>query len=89
MAISKEFKQSLVQQFGGDKKNTGSIASQIAILTAEINAITNHVKVHKKDNSGKLGLYKKVSQRRRLLDYLKENDIESYRKLVKELNLRG
>lgn len=89
MAISKEFKKSLISQFGSNAKNTGSVASQVAILTAEINAITNHVKLHAKDFSSKRGLYKKVQQRRRLLDYLQRNDIEQYRKLVKELELRN
>ena len=89
MAISKDFKKNLIKQYGGNEKNTGSVASQVAILTEEINAITNHVKAHHKDNSSKLGLYKKVQQRRRLLDYLKERDIEQYRKLIKELDLRS
>ncbi len=89
MAISKDFKASLVKQYGGKASNTGSIASQVAILTAEINAITNHVKVHKKDFSSKLGLYKKVQKRRRLLKYLMKNDIEQYRKLIKDLQIRG
>lgn len=89
MAISKDFKASLVKQYGGKANNTGSISSQIAILTAEINAITNHMKVHNKDYSSKLGLYKKVQKRRKLLNYLMKNDIEQYRKLIKDLQIRG
>lgn len=89
MAISKDFKASLVKTYGGKATNTGSIPSQVAILTAEINAITNHVKVHQKDHSSKLGLYKKVQKRRRLLNYLMKNDITTYRKLIKDLDIRG
>ncbi|AIV03778.1 30S ribosomal protein S15 [Candidatus Malacoplasma girerdii] len=89
MAISKDFKISLITQYGGKKENTGSIGTQIVILTAEINAITNHVKTHKKDFSSKRGLYIKVQKRRKLLAYLNKNDIELYRKLIQELDLRG
>ncbi len=89
MSISREFKKQLITQYGGNEKNTGSIASQIAILTAEINAITLHIKSNHKDYSSKRGLYTKVQQRRKLLNYLIKNDIEQYRKLIKELNLRN
>jgi small subunit ribosomal protein S15 len=89
MAISKEFKKQLVTEFGGDIKNTGSTEVQIAILTAEINTITDHVKNNKKDFSTKRGLFKKVSQRRSLLKYLERTDIKRYRELVKKLNLRN
>ncbi len=89
MAISKEFKSQLIKQYGGNNKNTGSISTQVAILTAEINAITLHVNANHKDYSSKRGLYKKVQQRRRLLNYLMKNNIESYRSLIKELGLRN
>ena len=89
MAISKEFKAQLVKQYGGNSKNTGSVATQVAILTAEINSITLHVNTNHKDHSSKRGLYKKVQQRRRLLNYLMKNDIEAYRSLIKELGLRN
>ena len=79
----------LIKQYGGNNKNTGSIATQVAILTAEINAITLHVNANHKDYSSKRGLYKKVQQRRRLLNYLMKNNIESYRSLIKELGLRN
>jgi small subunit ribosomal protein S15 len=88
MAISKAFKQQLVKEFGGSEKNTGSVEVQIAILTAEINAITAHVSTNKKDFSTKRGLFKKVSQRRSLLNYLERTDIEKYRALVKKLEIR-
>lgn len=89
MSISKEFKAQLVKQYGGNSKNTGSVATQVAILTAEINSITLHVNANHKDYSSKRGLYKKVQQRRHLLNYLMKSDIESYHKLVKELGLRN
>jgi len=89
MSISKEFKAQLINQYGISKKNTGSIAAQIAILTAEINAITLHVNANHKDYSSKRGLYKKVQQRRRLLKYLMDKDIEQYRSLIKDLGLRN
>ncbi|MDR0739511.1 MAG: 30S ribosomal protein S15 [Mycoplasmataceae bacterium] len=88
MAISKAFKQSLIKEFGESEKNTGSVEVQIAILTAEINAITAHVSTNKKDFSTKRGLFKKVSQRRSLLNYLERTDIEKYRALVKKLEIR-
>jgi small subunit ribosomal protein S15 len=88
MGISKAFKQQLVQEFSGSDKNTGSVEVQIAILTAEINAITNHVSGNKKDFSSKRGLFKKVSQRRSLLNYLERKDIEKYRALIKKLDIR-
>ena len=89
MAISKEFKAQLVKQYGGNSKNTGSVATQVAILTAEINSITLHVNANHKKKKKKRGLYKKVQQRRHLLNYLMKSDIESYHKIVKELGLRN
>jgi small subunit ribosomal protein S15 len=75
MAITKDYKTKLVSEFGGNNTNTGSTEVQVAILTAEINAITNHMSSNKKDFSSKRGLHKKVSQRKNLLDYLKNSDI--------------
>jgi small subunit ribosomal protein S15 len=89
MAISKAFKANLIKEYGGNEKNTGAVAAQVAILTAEINAITIHIKTNQKDFSTKRGLFKKVSQRRSLLNYLKNTDIEKYRELVKKLDLRN
>ncbi|MDR1991429.1 MAG: 30S ribosomal protein S15 [Mycoplasmataceae bacterium] len=88
MSISKAFKQQLIKEFGTSEKNTGSTEVQIAILTAEINAITAHANNNKKDFSSKRGLFKKVSQRRAFLDYLQKKDIEKYRALVKKLEIR-
>ena len=88
MALTKERKQELIKKFGKDENDTGSIEVQIAILTDEINTLTEHFKVHPKDNHSKRGLLHKVGQRRSLLNYLIEHDVTRYRKIVKELGLR-
>ncbi|MGL4951306.1 MAG: 30S ribosomal protein S15 [Mycoplasma sp.] len=89
MAVSKKTKAELVKQFGGSEQNTGKTEVQIAILTAEIKNLTEHMIINKKDKHSKRGLYMKVSKRKSLLTYLQNNDIEAYRKLIKELGLRG
>lgn len=88
MALTKEEKATLVKEFAGDNKNTGSTEVQIAILTKEINQLTEHLKEHKHDYHSKRGLLKKVGKRRSLLDYLKENDVITYRNLIEKLKLR-
>ena len=88
MAISKERKAELVKKFGKTETDTGSTKVQIAILTDEINDLTEHLKVHTHDYHSKRGLLMKVGKRRSLLDYLKTNDVVSYRELIKELNIR-
>ncbi|MCI6847955.1 MAG: 30S ribosomal protein S15 [Erysipelotrichaceae bacterium] len=88
MAVTKETKAELVKKFGENEKDTGSTKVQIAILTEEINDLTEHLKVHKHDYHSKRGLLMKVGKRRSLLDYLKKNDVVSYRELIKELNIR-
>ena len=88
MAVSKEKKAELVKAFGKDAKDTGSSKVQIAILTEEINDLTEHLKVHKHDFHSKRGLLMKVGKRRSLLDYLKRTDVVSYRELIKKLNIR-
>jgi small subunit ribosomal protein S15 len=89
MAITKAYKEQLIKEFGGSEKNTGLTEVQVAILTAEINAISNHANTNQKDFSSKRGLHKKVSQRRNLLNYLMKHDIERYRALLKKLGLRN
>lgn len=89
MAISKELKAKLVKEYGGSETNTGKVDVQIAILSAEIDSLTVHLKNNHKDNSSKRGLYKKVSQRKSLLTYLKNRDINQYRELIKKINIRG
>ena len=88
MAISKERKAELVKQFGKNEKDCGSAEVQIAILTEEINNLTEHLKVHIHDFHSKRGLQMMVGKRRSLLDYLKENDVVSYRKTIEELGIR-
>ena len=88
MALTKERKAELVKKFGKDANDTGSIEVQIAILTEEINTLTEHFKVHKQDNHSKRGLLHKVGQRISLLNYLIQHDVTRYRKIVKDLGLR-
>ncbi len=86
--LSKEQKREIILKYGGSEKNTGIPEVQIAILTARINELTKHFEEHKKDNHSRTGLIKMVGKRRRLLRYLQNKDIERYRKIVEELNLR-
>ena len=88
MAISKERKAELVKQFGKNEKDTGATEVQIAILTEEINNLTEHLKNHIHDFHSKRGLLMKVGKRRNLLAYLKKTDINRYRELIKSLGLR-
>ena len=88
MALNKERKAELVKKFGKNETDTGSIEVQIAILTDEINSLTEHFKTHKKDHHSKRGLLKKVGQRKSLLNYLIKHDVTRYRKIVKDLGLR-
>ena len=88
MAITKERKAELVKEFGKDVKNTGATEVQIAILTDEINNLTEHLKENKHDYHSKRGLLMKVGKRRSLLDYLKRTNVVSYREVIKKLNLR-
>lgn len=88
MALTKEKKAELVKQFGKNEQDTGSIEVQIAILTEEINTLTEHLKEHTHDHHSRRGLLKKVGQRRSLLNYLLKNDVPKYREVIKALNLR-
>lgn len=88
MSITKEKKQEIIENYGGTGENTGSTEAQIAILTARINDLTEHLSENKLDHSSRRGLLKMVGKRRRLLNYLKENDIIKYRELIKNLGIR-
>lgn len=88
MALTKEKKQQIIEEYRRDEKDTGSCEVQIAILTSEINDLTEHLKVHKHDYHSNRGLLMKVGKRRKLLAYLKENDVVSYRNVISKLNLR-
>ena len=89
MPIAKEEKQEIVKKFGNNDLDTGSPEVQIAILTHRIRELTDHVKVHKKDNHTRRGLVQLVSKRKRLLKYLVRKNVDSYVNLVKELGIRG
>jgi small subunit ribosomal protein S15 len=86
--VTKEKKASIVLEFGGNAKNTGSIDAQIALLTEEINEISKHLQANKKDFSTHRGLMRKVGQRKRLLSYLNKHNITGYRALLERLGLR-
>ncbi|MBN2214698.1 MAG: 30S ribosomal protein S15 [Bacteroidales bacterium] len=88
MYLTSEKKLELFKKHGKTEKNTGSAESQIALFTYRINHLTQHLKSNKKDFSTQLALLKLVGKRRRLLDYLKERDIQRYRDIISKLNLR-
>ena len=88
MALTKEVKQNIIKEFARDEKDTGSPEVQIAILTKEIEALTEHLKNNKQDKHSKRGLLMKVGKRRRLLDYLVKTDVKRYRAVVSKLGLR-
>ena len=88
MALSKERKAEIVSKYGKTATDTGSAEVQIAVLTEEINALTDHLKEHKHDFHSRRGLLKKVGQRRSLLNYLVKTDVTRYREIVKSLGLR-
>jgi len=88
MALSLEQKQGIITKYKLHDKDSGSAEVQIALLTERIKLLTEHFQVHKKDHASRRGLLKLVGRRRKLLDYLKNKKIESYRELIKQLNLR-
>ncbi|MBQ7448429.1 MAG: 30S ribosomal protein S15 [Paludibacteraceae bacterium] len=88
MYLTSEKKAELFAKYGKDAKNTGSAESQIALFTFRIQHLTEHLRVNKKDFGTERALTRLVGKRRRMLDYLKERDIERYRAIVKELGLR-
>jgi small subunit ribosomal protein S15 len=88
MALENEVKTTIINKFRLHDSDSGSAEVQIALLTERINQLTEHFKVHKKDHHSRRGLMKLVGRRRRLLDYLKKNKLETYRDLIKSLNLR-
>jgi small subunit ribosomal protein S15 len=88
MSISAERKQELVKEYATKSGDTGSPEVQVAILTERITNLTDHFKTHTKDNHSRRGLLKLVSQRRRLLDYVKATDEDRYQKLINRLGIR-
>ena len=86
--ITKEQKTAVIESNRTHETDTGSPEVQIAILTERINQLTEHLKVHKKDNHSRLGMYKMIGKRRSLLDYLAKKDIERYRACISKLGIR-
>lgn len=86
--ISKEKKQEIIDKFATHEGDTGSAQVQVAILTYRINELNEHLKIHKKDHHSRRGLMKMVGKRRSLLNYLKNNDLDEYKSLIKRLELR-
>ncbi len=88
MSITAERKKDLIGEYATNSGDTGSPEVQVAVLTERIANLTEHFKTHKKDNHSRRGLLKMVSQRRRLLDYVKSRDEERYKKLITSLGIR-
>ncbi len=88
MSISKEKVQEVITEYGGSEENSGSTEAQIALLTARINHLTEHLKENKLDHASRRGLLKLVGKRKRQLTYLKNTDIEGYRELIQKLGIR-
>jgi small subunit ribosomal protein S15 len=88
MYLSQEKKSEIFKQYGGSETNTGSTEGQIALFTYRINYLTEHLKKNHKDFNTERSLIRLVGKRRSLLDYLKANDIEKYRSLIKDLEIR-
>jgi len=86
--LTAEKKQEIFKEFGKSEANTGSTEGQIALFTHRISHLTGHLKTNRKDYSTQRALLRLVGKRRRLLDYLKDRDIEKYRALIKELKIR-
>ena len=86
--MTKERKQEIINTYKRDENDTGSPEVQIALLTERINELTEHLKVHKKDNHSRRGLLKMVGKRRNLLNYLAKKDIERYKEIAQKLSLR-
>ena len=90
MALTKEMKQDIIKKYATHEGDTGSPEVQIALLTERINHLNNeHLNFHKKDHHSRRGLLMMVGKRKRLLSYLKDKNLDGYRKLIKDLNIRG
>ena len=88
MYLTSEKKKEIFEQYGKDASNTGSSESQIALFSYRINHLTNHLKTNRKDFGTQKALLKLVGKRRSLLDYLKDREINRYREIIKQLNIR-
>ncbi len=88
MALATDAKQQIIEEYRREERDTGSPEVQVAILTRRINELTEHLRTHRKDHHSRRGLLQMVGKRRRLLDYLRREDIERYRELIRRLGLR-
>ena len=88
MSLSVTEKENIISEYRLKEGDTGSVEVQVAILTADIISLTEHFKLHKHDHHSRRGLLRKVSQRRKLLDYLKKTNLDRYRSLISRLGLR-
>ncbi len=88
MSLTKERKAEIFTEFGASANNTGSVEGQVALFTERINHISEHLKINKKDHSSRRSLIMMVGKRKKLLKYLKDQDINKYRALIQKLNLR-
>jgi small subunit ribosomal protein S15 len=88
MTLTQEKKQELIDKYGRSENDTGSVEVQVALLTERINQLTEHLREHKKDHHSRRGLLMLVGQRRRLLRYLQNSDLDRYRQVVADLGLR-
>ncbi len=89
MSINLKNKQEIIKEYGANEKDTGSAAVQIALMSKKISELTEHLKTNKKDFATKRGLLMMVGKRKRLLSYLKDQNLDEYRALVKKLGIRG
>ena len=89
MSINLKNKQEVVKEFGKNEKDTGSSAVQVAMMTKKISELTEHLKANKKDFATKRGLLMMVEKRKRLLAYIKSQNLDEYRELIKKLGIRG
>jgi small subunit ribosomal protein S15 len=88
MPLTKEKKAEIIAEFGKDDKDSGSADVQVALLTQRIRDLSEHLKIHKKDHHTRRGLLMLVGKRRRLLTYIKKNDVQEYRDLIAKLGIR-
>jgi small subunit ribosomal protein S15 len=88
MTLTQERKLDIIRRFGEDEHDTGNVRVQVALLTARINDLTEHLRTHRKDHHSRRGLLMLVGRRRRFLQYLQRHDLEGYRALIRELGLR-
>ena len=88
MSVTKEKVQDLIKEFGKNDKDSGATESQVAVITERIKNITSHLKNNKKDHSGRRGLVNLVSKRRKLLHYLRNNNVDGYKNILEQLKIR-